>query len=415
MKIATIQGPLVVGADYWRNIPASRFDQAAPSMVSTGFTHNVGDWFLTKVVDRVLDVEEIVIAYPDSGPAVWDEINATCDALVLRGGNYLSPDFLSRTIGREVIERVTVPIVLFGVGVQEVPAGGVPFTPDEVAILRHIHDGCASSAVRGDTSAGVLASIGIENVVVTGCPTLYWSRRPTLQLRRPSAHRAAFTFRHGLFTRDPASYAAMFRSLEVVRDRFDDVVVVLQGEEAVLQQLHQARVWGAERTPAMEHGPGKIARLRLAPLNIDALVEQAHGLYGPYADPGTIDAVISRSFFSWDIADYLDLFAEQDVVIGCRLHSNLLSIANGTPAYFLTYDERTRELVRFLEAPSSELLDFDPSIDVVAEDWSPVERRYAVGFERFRRFLTDNGLSHRLGSGPSATAGPRGAGVGGRG
>lgn len=395
MKLATLGGPLEIGVEYVRSLQLSRLDQLTPPFFDPGYPHNVGDWYLTKIVDRLLEYDELLIVYGDGTPEVWEEINSTCDAVVLRGGNIISPDFFSRHIGREKIERISIPIILFGAGVQDVPPDGVPFTEDEIAVLRHIHERCASSAVRGERTAEVLASIGITNTVITGCPTFYWSRKPQLELRKPLGHRAGFTFRQWLYTNDAGPYRSMFDALAQVRDQFDEVVVLVQGEEVALQDLYQNRSWGADRRVTISRDPGTL-RLKRAPVDELALVESVHTRYGGWATPGELDWLIGHSFFSWDIADYLDLSRELDVVVGCRLHGNLLALANGTPAYFLTYDDRTREIVDFLAAPSSPVSALDASTRFSEQDWAPVQQRYTIGLGRLREFLEGNRLAHRL-------------------
>jgi polysaccharide pyruvyl transferase WcaK-like protein len=398
MRIATLDGPLEIGVEYWRTLPASKFDQAAPQFYNPRNPHNVGDWFLTKIVDRLLDFDELVLLHRGAEQRAWDEVNETCDALVLRGGNYIQRDFLSTHVGTDALLRITIPIILFGAGIQEVPAGGVAFTDDEQRVLHHIHDSCEFSAVRGDLSAEALASIGITNTVVTGCPTLFWSRQPRLELRNPTADSmtAAFSFRQSLYSSDLDVYRAQFAAIDSVRKRFPNTTVILQGEEVALQQLHMARRWGSEFKVKIDYGPGKTMHLRRERMNPEQLIVDAHAQYDRFADPALVDWLTENTFFSWDIGEYLDLYRRQDVLVGCRFHSNLLAMANGTPSYYLTYDQRTREFVELMNIPSSTLESFSGEVDVVDQPWHRVEDAYEVRFAEMRRFLDGNVLSHRL-------------------
>lgn len=410
MKLATLHGPLQVGVEHLRPLPPSRFDQAAPMFFDPRRPHNTGDWYLTKIVDRLLDHDTLVTVFADSSDAAWDEVNETCDAVILRGGNVLTPRFLSKQVGLELIRRVRIPIVLFGAGVQDVPSGGVPFTDEDIAILRAIGDSGGTTAVRGDLSAEVLASVGVHNTIVTGCPTLYWSRRPELPIRKPAAGRAGFTFRQGLFTDDPAAYAAMFDALAWARRTYDDVTVLLQGEEVALQQLLMVETWGVENTVTVSREPGHVIRLRRNRLDPEGLRAEVRSTYGRWASQELVDWLIERAFFSWDIADHLDTLSRCDVVVGCRLHGNLLALAHGTPTYFLTYDDRTRELAALLDVPASPLHRFADDVaelgDLSELDWAPVERRYRTGFGELVRFLDANRLAHRLAAAPDGTSVP---------
>lgn len=80
-----------------------------------------------------------------------------------------------------------MPVIAFGLGVQIADNA----TQEEQFVnastklmLQMIADRSASIAVRGDLSKKVLNSIGIKNVRVIGCPTVFRHRRPTLSIRR---------------------------------------------------------------------------------------------------------------------------------------------------------------------------------------------------------------------------------------
>jgi polysaccharide pyruvyl transferase WcaK-like protein len=400
MRLATILGPVTIGlegsAD--RFVPASRLDQARPPFWLDHQPKNLGDWFITKATERILDFDELVVLTSNASQAAFDEVNATCQAVILKGGNYLHPNgLLTQFVGLDLLRRLTIPIVMFGAGVQAGPGERVEFQPDDIAILRYIHDSAEVSCVRGWSAAEALHDIGIDNTLVTGCPTLFWSREPTLQLRPQSERRAVFTFRDGLFTEDPAYYRNQFLAIERVRDLYSEVVVALQGEEIDLQDLYQARKWGAEYGSQFKPaGPPGLFKVVRTPLDVEKLLAAVHAKYGLYTRPALVEWVAANSFFSWDIVDYLDLARAADVVVGCRFHGNLLALANGTPAYYLTYDRRTEELVELLGLPSQGLADLDLDFDPRTADWTTFTARYRALYATMVEFLERNALTHRL-------------------
>jgi Polysaccharide pyruvyl transferase len=397
MRIATIQGPLEIGLDYHRYVPAAKMDQAASPALDYDHPHNIGDWFVTKATDRLLAYDDLVIIRRDAPDRDWQIVNDECDALVLKGGNYIQADWLTREFGIELFRKIKIPIIMFGVGLQADRAGRVEFEPDEVEILRYIHDSCACSSVRGNSTAEALASVGIQNFVVTACPTAYWSRRPEIVVRPPRDDCAGFSFRQSLYTSDPAVYAAQFAAVETVRDRFGTVTVILQGEEVLLQRYMEARRWGAEHEARLASVPGTtLTRLTRTRLRLDALRHEIHDRFDPFTRPDFLDWFMNNSFFSYDIGEYLQTYRKQGMVVGCRLHSNLVSLANGTPTVFLTYDQRTQELAELLELPHRGLMDFGPDFDLFGQDWRPFEKNYAFYYAEMRRFLDANGLPHRL-------------------
>jgi hypothetical protein len=396
MRIATMQGPLEIGLDYHRYVPAAKVDQAASPALDYAAPHNIGDWFVTKVIDRILAYEELLIIRRDASDREWDVVNSECDALVLKGGNYIQSSWLTREFGIDLFRKIKIPIILFGVGIQAAKTEQIRFEPEEIAILRYIHESSACSAVRGHRTAEALERIGIGNVIVTGCPTAYWSRRSQVTIRPPHDDASGFSFRQSLYSDDPAVYEAQFRAIETVRDRFGRVTVILQGEEVLLQRYLEARRWGAEHEARIAAVDARLSRLTRTPLVASALRHEIHERFGGSTRPGFLDWFMDNTFFSYDVGEYLDTYRRQGMVIGCRLHSNLVSLANGTPTMFLTYDERTQELVDLFEVPSCDLSGFGPHIDVLAQDWRPFEKKYMQLFSEMRRFLEANGLPNRL-------------------
>ena len=86
-------------------------------------------------------------------------------------------------------------------------------------------------------------------------------------------------------------------------------------------------------------------------------------------------------------------------VTGFRLHGNLLALANGVPALYITYDSRTREFVDTLGIPFIELRLMDRYS--LRESWESAdfgrfERTYAQRFKELEKFLDENGMPHRL-------------------
>lgn len=397
MKLATIQGPLEIGLDYQRYVPAAKADQAASPQLDYSAPHNIGDWFVTKVTDRLLDYKELLVVARTADAHDWDVINNECGAMVLKGGNYIQPDWLSSNFGIELFRKIKIPIILFGVGLQAGSNEQVDFQPEEIEILRYIHDSCASSSVRGYSTVEQLAKIGITNAVVTACPTIYWSRRPEIVVRAPNDDRVGFSFRQSLYSDDPAMLESEFRAIETMRDRAGALTVILQGEEVHFQLYLEARRWGAEHEVRVETvADSGLTHLQRQPLDLATLRTEIHEMFGIYTRPALLDWVMNNSFFSYDVGEYVSTYQNQGLVIGCRLHSNLVSLANGTPTMFLTYDQRTRELVDLLKIPNSPVTDFGPHVDPFTQDWRPFEQSYAVHFAEMRRFLEMNGLPHRM-------------------
>ncbi len=397
MKIATLQGPLQIGLDSRRFVPAAKMDQASPPILDPKHPHNIGDWFVTKVTDRLLDFDELITVGPGAGAREWDTVNSKCDALVLKGGNYIQPSWLTKVFGIELFEKIKIPIVMFGVGLQSGLSEDVQFEDEEIEILHYIHNSSACSSLRGSSTAAALEKIGITNTLVTGCPTLFWSREPELTVREPNSNSAAFSYRQGLYSADERVYRAQFDAIRQVRDRFGRTTVMLQGEEVLMQRYLQATKWDAEYTTRFNPVEGtKLASLTRTPIDAGEIAANLHRQLDRFADPELVGWVMDNCFFSYDIGEYLARYRAEGLVIGCRLHSNLLALAQGIPSFFLIYDERTREIADLFDVPRCNLTEFGPEVDPMAASWSACEKNYSIYFEEMRRFLEANGLDHKM-------------------
>lgn len=404
MRIGSIAGALELSGDFFRWVQAARSDQASPEFDWPDQPpHNVGDWFVTKIVDRLIEFDEVLHMTPESSARDWDEFNETCPVLLLKGGNMLYPGWFEENLPPWMLRKVKIPIVLFGAGIQNVPAGGIPFTDMDLLSLRMIHANCHSSAVRGELSAQVLADHGIHNTTVTGCPTLFWGRQPELHLRQPSLDRVGFSLRTYLFNDDGEDeLRAQYRKLEELRGIAQEVVVVLQGEDQTLQLHDLVHRSGGEYAGRVDAYGDSSRIVRKTRLDAHALKADIHRELDHLAGRELVDWLVMNTYSSWDADDYIRIYKSCGAMVGCRLHSNLVSLANGTPAFFLTYDDRTRELVQLLGAPNTSVSDFEPEM-LAAADWSEMTRRYRDQlFPEMVAFLENNGLPHRLTKQPQA-------------
>ena len=60
------------------------------------------------------------------------------------------------------------------------------------------------------------------------------------------------------------------------------------------------------------------------------------------------------------VADYEDLVRQKDLVLGYRLHGNLMALANGMPSIYFTYDSRTAEFAETFQIPHFDVFSGKP-------------------------------------------------------
>jgi hypothetical protein len=108
-------------------------------------------------------------------PAHYETLNQA-RVVLLTGGPALNPDVFPGIYPLD-LERITAPVLLYGVGAKS-PLGSDPshfqFEPATESGLKRIHHGNGLfSSVREDASKTLLNKHGIQNVLMTGCPVWY--------------------------------------------------------------------------------------------------------------------------------------------------------------------------------------------------------------------------------------------------
>ena len=137
------------------------------------------------------------------------KINHDYEYVVLRASNYIHEEmdwghFL------DWLRAVELPVICLGVGAQAAIRRRIALPPDALRIWQMVADRCPSIGVRGEFTASVLEDNGIKNVDVIGCPSIFRSREPAIQLRhKPSSEirRIGFSLRRetgGNYTDDVA-------------------------------------------------------------------------------------------------------------------------------------------------------------------------------------------------------------------
>ena len=302
------------------------------------------------------------------------------DATIIRGSNYLSAE-LDLGHALPLVRRLKGPVVAMGLGAQAGSYGRIESPPGSIAFWREVAGKCVSLGVRGAYTAEVLASIGIHNVRIIGCPSLYRSLRPSITMRRadPETARIGLTlnkYLYGPYSSDRLKAIRLQRALIAAAARRPGSHVFSQGERE-------------ESLLPLVPPPERAALL--------ARILDSFDLREDGAAAALLDHHISahRDVDEWAA----DLAARTDVMIGFRVHGTAMALQQGIPGIYVTYDTRIRELAALYRVPSLDIEDFLP-MDLPrileAADFTGFERAYRENYAEYRLFLEENGLRHRL-------------------
>jgi Polysaccharide pyruvyl transferase len=346
--------------------------------------HNIGDAFVFDSSLKLLNYDHLKmleIAKPNLDDI--DRINAEYDYVFLRGSNYVHKD-MDWENATEVLKRLKIPVIAWGIGAQAPVKGKLELSEQSKLMLRLMADSTNSIGVRGAYSAQVLWDLGIKNVRIVGCPTAFRRNNPNLEIKlRPleQIKTAGVTLRRevsGTYARDIEQYLTFHR--DMVKDlaaRFD-VVLMAQGEveeKKIVFGTPEQREEGIAELKANEW---------VRKWYLDEEMEKLHR---------------ERLFYSDVVADYEALVQQKDMVLGYRLHGNLMALANGTPSVYFTYDSRTVEFAETYQIPNFDV--FSGKTFSLEEYWDQslfdkFNRAYRFMYREMRQFLVENNVDTKM-------------------
>ena len=295
--------------------------------------------------------------------------------------------FTARWVGKRPsrsLRKLKIPVIAWGIGAQAPVKGKLELSEETKTVLRLMADSTTSIGVRGAYSAQVLWDLGIKNVRIVGCPTAFRRNNPNLEIKLPLLDKiktAGITVRREVsqtYAQDIKQYLTFHRDMvKEMAARFD-VVLMAQGEVE-----EKKMVFG---TP--EQKEEAFAELRankwVNEWYLDETMERLHR---------------ERLFYSDVVADYEDLVQQKDIVLGYRLHGNLMALANGTPSIYFTYDSRTVEFAETYQIPSFDV--FSGKKFSMEEYWDQslfdkFNRAYRFMFREMHQFLVENGVDTKM-------------------
>ncbi|MEJ0011735.1 MAG: polysaccharide pyruvyl transferase family protein [Bauldia sp.] len=273
---------------------------------------NIGDGFVYDSSLKILDFSELVPIYVSETEkdrdAHIEQINQL-DYLFLRGSNYINTNGKWDGV-TALLEKTTVPIIAFGIGLQA-PDSATEFVNESTRrFLQLISDRSVSLGVRGELSQKALATIGIKNTRIFGCPTMFRAGQPEIHLRQvdpASIDRLGFTLRRNTHGRQ-----TLQRYLIRTLSEQYHTTIFCAGE------LEEKAIYYA--------GKGELDDRAAVMTNaVQALTDQ-DWVFGP-DDP--LLALYRSSLAVFEtVTDFENEMRKMSAVTGFRLHGNLMALAN---------------------------------------------------------------------------------------
>lgn len=343
------------------------------SKLYEGIGKNTGNLMFTEAVHTVLRGEISSIGFNFSP----DWINENFDAVVIPAANWLN-DYADWDWLTDKLQELKVPTIIIGIGIQ---ATSLDLTKVQVnqSCMRLI-DFFANKpipiSVRGEFTRSWLKSNGINNVIATGCPSIYmniFSQDRTSGCTKPVFQSTRY-----------ALSDAFLRSTGVNKRIFEfstefDCPLVYQSEPEEMQIITQGA--GADVVSA-------------------ETLEMLLDLYGFSSIPELEQFLNRNGKVFYDLQSWSQFLRNKaSAVIGTRLHGAILALNSGVPALLVPHDSRTAEVATFagIQSINGQKIIQHKDLETLMSELSKENlERYrdtrSRNAEIFRNFLVDSGL-----------------------
>jgi hypothetical protein len=307
---------------------------------------------------------------------LYERVNREFDICVFASANLLRPGY-SADLEAEVFAKLTMPVVVMGIGIQRkeglkelLPAGTLQF----LEVLKKKE---SFFLTRGYFTAEFLREQGMKFVKPTGCPSLYFApnemKRSLAALANPGlaeAQKIAFGGYLGSVADTIVDAHALLKPDSVASYVVQDEVVAynlaLTGDDnSIVYDRASGRITGATEYKHSEKWQRK-----------------------------------SELLVYFDTNQWRGAMSSRDLCFGRRFHGCIIGMQAGTPALMIAVDDRMREMLEFIGFPYIEAATWNRDADKRAYlsnflakiDTQAVIDRYSACEANFRTALRQIGL-----------------------
>lgn len=352
---------------------------AAESITQRLLGSNVGNLMFSYASERLLSTSDVQIDVSKFERVDPGYINEHYDVAVVPLANaFRLPLAKGVRDMAELFEKLTIPVVILGVGAQGPISGEFQASALDVEVdrfMRAVLKRAPSVGVRGELTAKYLANLGFgdEHVEIIGCPSMF-QRGFELEI----VPKVDTLTKYSNISLSVSPYRQLIGPISLDHAlRYPNLMYTAQDQRTLGLMLT-----GAYRAP-----------------------------YTPPADtPTTLDHPLirdNRVRFCLDPTTWMDYLSTFDFAFGTRIHGTIAALMAGTPAVLLAHDSRTLELADYHAIPYR-MLTPDDHVDAVElyeqADWKPMLTGHAERWGRMQAFLAKHQLRHVFEPGQSPDA-----------
>lgn len=271
------------------------------------------------------------------------QVRERCRALVVPAANFVRENF-DLTGFVDFIDKTQLPIVMLGLGAQadSYEKRAFDLHPSIRRLLALLKERAPLVGVRGPYTAEVMASLGVHNTQVIGCPSNFLNPDDSLPDRLA-----------GKWNQEPDVVATTGdepwpkNTLKRDAERRLIELTLAHGGMYVQQSVDPFVRALRNRNPYQTQG----VELEL----VDGLRRSLAPMLSLREFQGFL---ASRVRLYFDVDQWLEDASRFSLSIGLRLHGNMVPFQSGCPAVWVHHDARTKELAETMALPHLSLEEF---------------------------------------------------------
>ncbi len=279
-----------------------------------GKGYNIGNFAISIAIRKLLFKiynDLTIVTYPAHGATesglnkkIIFEANQWCDGIIVGGGNLYENNELF--IDFNALESLQVPLVLFSISLGKIYSKSSHLTRRTDVMpnndLKNLHRFSSNSLTRDIATQSHLESIGIENSILGGCPTLGLNE---------------FVKKENLPSYENKKFLISIRNPELMnipRSLKSKMPSIVKNICTLIKKKYQA-----------------------IPLLL-CHDQRDIGFASSFDD--------AEFYFTSDVYEYLGLLNSSQLVVSMRIHATLPCLSYGVPVINLSYDERGISLLK---------------------------------------------------------------------
>ncbi|MCQ4321763.1 polysaccharide pyruvyl transferase family protein [Stutzerimonas stutzeri] len=349
-----------------------------------GFSgHNIGNFAFRHALNSLLDNlhDYMPLAYPQLNQLLGNQ--ESIEHAIVSCANWLCKTEQyekSNGVRASVVEKLDCPVVSFGLGAQASSKDSeLKLGPNTERLAKLLSERCKKLSVRDEFTLNTLEKIGINNAVVTGCPSNFINLDPGLGKK------------------------IVKKAQRLIDKNLTWNGLKVQFNEYSGGHAHSADV--LQRTLRLLTVSPSFYVLQ-SPVLLPYLLGEDDNLPRDYAHIGKdVDnlrnLIKAKTLHFSSIEAWMDFSRTCDMAMGMRIHGNMIPLQSSVPSVVIGHDSRTSGLANYMGIPSVtpeefvKLSNIKPAfmLDLVALKMAGYDARRQILACNMADYIRDNGLA----------------------